>query len=1423
VRKLNFPFILGILAMAAAIAGGIYFGRPYQVKRHATELTERARRAVDDQNLGKAADLLKLYLSINREDGPAWSFYAHVIEERARAQEMRGRDLERVYLVHEEALRHNSNDRTLESKCADLAMELGRTGDARQHLEVLYQHASKDARGEAADAGIEDLLGQCDRGESKFAEAEKWFRKAITHDPAQVASYDRLARMLRLDLRPPQPQTAEKLIALMVEKCPKLPRAYLNRWRYQNDFPQAGGASNSDADIKKALELGPDDPEVLLVAASFSLKKGNLVTARQHLHKGLKRYPTNVAFPIALAELELYDRHPERAADVLRQAAAANPRQELWYLLAETLINQGKIEGQNQGADCLDRLRKSGLPEAHIQYLEALILVQNKAWAKAVAKINTARALLASQADPAVRLRLTRLSLLLPECYGRLGLDEQRLAALKDAAGASATAVTAGQALAEELARSGKLDDALRIQLQLVETRPESRLDLVRLLIEKVRRLPREQRARHAREIEQRLDKASKALPARANELALLRAEWLTVLGRFDEARRTLQAKRTENPRDVRCRVALAAIAGEQGNPVLGLEILDQAERDLGPSLDLALARCRAWASRGGDEAKAAIAKLAESGAGLSAADQPVLLDELGMALYRLGDREGARTLWSELSKLQPDNLAVLNRRARLAVEVRDRAELEKVVYLLKQVEGNHGTLWRYARDSFLIDEAARSSGSASEAARLEAGKLAAEVCTIRPNWWGGFLLSGQLADLAGKPEDAARFYQQAVDLGATQPDVARRLVALLYQLKRIDQIDQVVLKLSEGGLALDELKLATAINALHRQDFDKAVTLAREAISESSTKYLDLLFLSRILRAARRGSEAEKPLKRAIELAPRVADVWVDQVRFLVEARRSREIPQVIELAERALPRDHVGRTLALCHEIAGNHDEAAKLFESALKRHPDDPLTLRLAAEFYGKMMKFDKLKPLAAKLLDPRTKASPADVAWAKRSLALVKISSGAQRQIDEALALVDQNLKDSPYSFDDQVAHAVLLSSKPRRRADAIRELEVLERTGLLGIEDHFLLAKLYDDSRQWPKCRDQMLTLARLPTPNPVHLAYFVKTLTAHGELDQAERWLRELKRVVSPRSEVLFVTQAEFLKTKKRDAELLGLLETFSKEQPERVGSVAKLCEKYGFPKEAEHAYRAYAARNAKEPARVFALVGFLARQHRSQEALALCEQAWKSCPAEQVASACLTVLEGGKNVTEDQRDRVGTWLEEARRRQPDSVPILVNLATVLKMQERYDQSEAIYREALDRDPENVAVLNNLAWFLAFRPGRSQEALELVTRAIEKTGGDATLLDTRGVIHLILGKPDLALQDLRDAISFNAQKPILYVHLARAYKMAKNAAEARKAWKHWEELGIAAESVDSLERGIVEQLRQEMAARDLRDAPGRGS
>jgi tetratricopeptide (TPR) repeat protein len=223
------------------------------------------------------------------------------------------------------------------------------------------------------------------------------------------------------------------------------------------------------------------------------------------------------------------------------------------------------------------------------------------------------------------------------------------------------------------------------------------------------------------------------------------------------------------------------------------------------------------------------------------------------------------------------------------------------------------------------------------------------------------------------------------------------------------------------------------------------------------------------------------------------------------------------------------------------------------------------------------------------------------------------------------------------------------------------------------------------------------------------------------------------------------------------------------------------------------------------------ALARFLGRRCRTEDALALCQQAWKRAPAEAVIAAGVAVLEAGKKVTDKQRQQIEEWIAEGLRKQPSSTSIRLSLASLRGQQGRYDQAESIFREVLTSEPENLAGLNNLAWLLSFQTGREEEALDLVERAIEIAGMDATLLDTRAVILLKTGKTNLALRDLRAAIAMSPQKPVLYFHLARANQAAKQDAEARKAFRHAEQLGLKPEAADPRERELLTSLSRDLA------------
>ncbi len=235
-RRLNLRFLTVLLAVVAVSGVFMHLAHGIQVQRNASALLDRARRAEVSDDHANAEQLLSEYLNIRREDGAAWEWYARVVDQ----QKSDRHQLDRVFLVHEQALRYNPGNTTLERRCAELALEMGRYSDAQRLLKNLDEAVPRDSRGHPADtdraalAELEDLLGQCDVGQTRFDEAERFFNQAIEHDPGRVSCYDRLARLRRSELR--RDQAADGADQGNGGEKSQGRSLYLYRWRYKREF-----------------------------------------------------------------------------------------------------------------------------------------------------------------------------------------------------------------------------------------------------------------------------------------------------------------------------------------------------------------------------------------------------------------------------------------------------------------------------------------------------------------------------------------------------------------------------------------------------------------------------------------------------------------------------------------------------------------------------------------------------------------------------------------------------------------------------------------------------------------------------------------------------------------------------------------------------------------------------------------------------------------------------------------------------------------------------------------------------------------------------------------------------------------------------------------------------------------------------------
>ena len=412
-------------------------------------------------------------------------------------------------------------------------------------------------------------------------------------------------------------------------------------------------------------------------------------------------------------------------------------------------------------------------------------------------------------------------------------------------------------------------------------------------------------------------------------------------------------------------------------------------------------------------------------------------------------------------------------------------------------------------------------------------------------------------------------------------------------------------------------------------------------------------------------------------------------------------------------------------------------------------------------------------------------------------------------DQALLLIEQNLRHNPNNIEDQRLKASVLALRPSRRDQAVKILEPLASANLLDADERFKLAQLILSQGEEQKYQDEIFKLLKLKTRSPQHLAHFVNYWIGRSQFNQADRWLAELKKA-EPQGVAALELEARLLDLRKHKPQLLALLEARGREVPDQIGFVADLLNRYGFTKEAEEAYKAFIARKPRQPERALALAQFLARQDRVAEAMAIFQKAWSTCRPEQVATASLSLYDA-PSVDETQRRQVEAWAVQAVQQRPDSAMFTAN----------WGQSGSA-RLGLMRRRRCVAAswpATPITWERSTRwPGCSRSGIKARPRRRSSSSiapsrsweTIPSLVDTRAVAWIKSGQVDQAVEELLAIRKQAPQEPHFAFHLAWAYHAKGQTEQARMQLQEAEKLGLRPQSLDPLELAVFQRLQKEL-------------
>lgn len=826
----------------------------------------------------------------------------------------------------------------------------------------------------------------------------------------------------------------------------------------------------------------------------------------------------------------------------------------------------------------------------------------------------------------------------------------------------------------------------------------------------------------------------------------------------------------------------------------------------------------------------------------------------------RLGKSDRAIELCEIAAKQKPNDLFIRRTLFGLALEAGNKEVVDKTLAEIGTIE-QKGPHWNYLmalKIAYpLLD---KKTLSEEELETIEAAidhLRAAEV--QRPNWGSVSLLLGRLYDKTGDTQAATTNLAQAVEFGERDPVGLARLAELYIRAGRsleaqttLDMMRHSSQGLNPAGLiAMAKMKLQQGDKRGAVAELMGAVELLRKEAAESNVAktYLELAQVLSNAAALSRDvgqteladsllQEAKDMIVKASETEPSDFRPWLILAKLYKDQDKNQEVDDVIVQIKNNVPEPMQQLALALCYETLNRTVEAELAGEKALLSANEENDIAKQVASFYlrserDQSNQSQKAEGILRKIIEGKLPAKQEDVTWARRRLSLILFARGLQKDRNEAMKLIGENLNADSQSLPDLRIQARGLAIKGTRKdkQTAIDMLENLIKRPNASSEDRYQLAKLYWITGNWNGVSQQMQVLLGSANPSPEWYEFYIQCLISRKEFSSAQTNWEKLKSL-RPNTFATAELEAFILAGTNRPDKAIAEMETFLKNAESvpdnelvKLTLAAKTGEKLAdlaanegegnqndgkskaiqqqYLDFAEKCYRVMAEKHEKYE---MTLASFLGRHGKRDEAIDMADKAWKTNKPEAIAAATVRLLNTG-DATPKQIERVEQIVNKAAEHFGDRISLDLALAELRTLQKRYDDAEKLYREVLKTDSDNVIALNNLAVFLALRNVKLDDSLAAINKAIEFAGPQATLLDSRASVYLARGELQLALDDIDAALRENLSS-VRYFHQAQIQMATGDKEAARKSMNEALNLGLRADELQPLERPAYRTLRE---------------
>jgi tetratricopeptide (TPR) repeat protein len=1424
-KHLNLRLLVWLITVPAVLGIGIHFLHAYQIERNAGSLRARAEEA---QKAGKTEEAISQYLQYlkHRDDANAYGEVAKLVADAAEKTDATQKDVYRAIQVLEAAVRRHTELTDIRRRLADLYLKYGRFRDAMDHLDRMRTD------GKVLDVELEVKYAQCLLAIRHDEKARKILSTLIGFDPIRQEFLKEPARgthsidaylLLAEVFRKNSEDSTEAVIVInqMVAANPDTGQAYLERGRF---LQRQKKLAEADKDLAKALELAPNDAATIIAAAEVATLQNDYPRAEKLLLDGMQKFPADERIYRGLASLSQAQKKPEDAMKYVELGLKQQSKSPYLLLLrADLELQTGDLDSVRS---TVKAMREENFVPELVDYIDCCILVAEQEWLKAARTMEKLRPLMARFPDLTMKL-----DLMMGQCYQNQGQPDRALDAYRRVLDADPSSLPARLGYAQAMSAVGKTKQAQSEFAKLQDLMSSSSggtsvpmlNNVLQMKIADEIRKPKAER--NWKVVDKIASEILKDGSLNDAQKAVMNADLLLIKDEVKQARSVLSAAVKQHPKELAVWLGLIKLVEQDKDSKYTPEdIVTRAEKAVGDVATLKQVRLNIAMRKPAPEAKAAVAKAEQGLDKFSDRERIALLNDFGNAYYRLRDYDNTRRCWLEVAKTRPDDSKIQVTLFQLAEEFGNEADMDATLEEIRKTFLASSATYKFCEAEKLVWLVKQKKAEPKSLA--EAKTLLEAAHKLRPDWHELARLSGEINELQNKTDEAISDYQQSLELGPPNPSVARRLIALLYTRGRIDEVEKAMDYM--GNLSsTDPLKKIEIEGDLRKGNLDGAMEDAAKVVAAEPDNATNQLWYGQLLARAGRNEEAAQSFRTAVEKDPKLLQGWLMLVEQLAKAKEFVEAQTVIRDSSDKLPEELRDVFLGPAHEMAGDKEQAEKAYQALVSKKPQDLSSARNLAAFYLRANNAEKAQQqLEAMLANPVAadpKASDADkanVLWARRASAQLLASRGDYRGLKDALTMLDANKQDGVSRPEDMMLAASLLAKRPETtsKRQAAELLEKVQAQRGLTPGDQFELARLYEQTGDWAKARDTVVSvIAKVDTNVPLAAAY-AQMLIKHDESVEAERWVAKVE-AAQPDAPLAIELRARLLYKQGKPEQAGDLLVALYERAPDdktklqMAGGIATLLEEFGQLSAAERILRGAVE---QAPRAKIMLASFLGRHGDLDETFSLFEESRKSQPLVLVSQLGLEVLrrrslEAGKQYFA----KVDEWINAGLAEDPNALKFSLQRAELHDIQGRNSELISTYRNILSQknlDSKDRAVVhNNLAFVLALtgRAADAAEGLRLVNEAIEILGPSSDLLDTRAVCYLAQGDTKHAREDLQAAI-LESPSPVKYMHLAMAESKAGDKTAAQKNLEKARELKLDLGTLSVGERKNYEQLSKEL-------------